>query len=97
MRAGSLRALLRELRAGGVSEYSHSDKRGGTVTIKLAGPFAVAARDSNGPGKAAAKATTAFPPISSALRRQLEELGVNPDDAHEVLRSAGISAGADGN
>ena len=34
MRTGTLRALLRELRAGGVSEYRSTDAKG-TTTIKL--------------------------------------------------------------
>lgn len=85
MRAGSLRSLLRELRAGGVSEYS-ATKRGETVTLKLAGPFLPPppAR------KASAKAAMPFPPISSALRQQLVELGVDPDQAHEVLLNTGL-------
>jgi len=94
MRTGQLRSLLKELRAGGVSEYS-STKRGETVTLKLAGPFvpSVSASAKRAPAKAAAP----FPPISSELRKQLENLGVDADQAHEVLRDVGIAAGvADG-
>jgi hypothetical protein len=89
MRTAQLRALLKELRAGGVSEYS-ATKRGETVSLKLAGPFSA---PSISTAKAPAKAATTFPPISSELRKQLECLGVNVDEAHEVLRDVGIAAG----
>jgi len=91
MRIGQLRSLLKELRAGGVSEYS-TTKRGETTTLKLAGPFP-ASSPSTSARKVSAKAATTFPPISSELRKQLENLGINPDEAHEVLRDVGIAAG----
>lgn len=95
MRTGTLRALLKELRAGGVSEYT-STKRGETVTLKLAGPFVPVPPKTA--GKVPAKAASTFPPISSELRKQLEELGVDPDQAHEVLRDVGIGVrSGDGN
>lgn len=87
MRAGSLRTLLRELRAGGVSDYTEM-KRGSTITLKLVGPFAL--QPPKSARKEPAKADLPFPPISSALRQQLEQLGVDPDQAHEVLMNSGI-------
>ena len=91
MRAGSLRTLLRELRAGGVSEYS-STKRGETISLKLAGPFTTPQPTVR---KAAASAALPFPPISSAMRQQFADMGVDPDHAAEVIRHSGIG-GVDG-
>lgn len=93
MRPAQLRALLKELRAGGVSEYSTTDRRGCATTLKLAGPFQSAQAQ---PSKRAT-VKDAEPPISSAMRKQLEDLGVDVDQAREVLASVGIGGSADGN
>lgn len=94
MRPGQLKSLLAVLRAGGVSEYSRTN-RGETIILRLAGPFPAAA-DSRPTGKrASAKAAEPFPPISSEMRKQLEELGVNPDEALEVIRHSGVGGHGD--
>jgi hypothetical protein len=92
MRIGQLRSLLKELRAGGVSEYT-TTKRGETLTLKLSGPFPPSVSISSSARKAAAKAAATFPPISSELRKQFEALGVDVDQANEVIRDVGIAAG----
>lgn len=90
MRASQLRALLSVLRAGGVSEYTVA-KRGETVSLKLGAlpSRAEQSTERRAPAKAAARS---LPPISSAYRKQLEDLGIDPDDAEEVLRNAGFGA-----
>jgi hypothetical protein len=84
MRPSTLRALIKELRSGGVSEFSTATKRE-TVTLKLAHP---------GQGMPDEKKPTVKvapgPAISSELRKQLEALGVNVDEAQDVLRDVGI-------
>ena len=91
MRPAQLRALLKELRAGGVSEYATTDRQGHTTSLKLAGPFAPSA-----PTVRAKPVNVTNPGISSEMRKQLEELGINVDDAREVLATVGIG-GHDGN
>jgi hypothetical protein len=90
MRPATLRSLIKELRAGGVSEFSVASKRE-TVTLKLAGPFPIPAGDvSASRGRASAKAAAPLPRISDALRQQLAELGVKPEDCEEVLTHSGM-------
>ena len=79
MRSGTLRALLRELRAGGVSEFTETSK-GRTVTIRL-GPEPVKQAPAQAPRKAPAKTTE---PTRAELAL-LAELGVSKDDLNEVV------------
>jgi hypothetical protein len=85
MRTSQLRALVDALRAGGVSEYT-ATRRGETVSLKLGAlpSRAEQSTEKRAPAKAAAQP---FPAISSALRKQMEDLGVDPDQAHEVALS----------
>ena len=82
MRSGTLRALLRELRAGGVSEFTETSK-GRTVTIRL-GPEPVKQALAHAPRKAPAKTTE---PTRAELAL-LAELGVSNDELREVVEHA---------
>lgn len=92
MRTSQLQALLKVLRAGGVSEYSRTH-RGETVTLRLSDRIAPAADSKSTVSRSAAKTAQALPPISSAFREQIEALGVKPEDVEEVCRTAGIGWG----
>ena len=84
MRAGPLRSLLRELRAGGVSEYSETNpKTGAVVTIKLGPPPAERSES-----KPAAKAAPAVDPESRrSFEKFLETVHVTEAQAAEVLKN----------
>ena len=82
MRNGPLRALLATLRAGGVSEYSTTDAKGTTTTIKLGRAVQVDAET----GKAPAKAAQPVDPESRrAYEKFLAEVNVTEAQAREVL------------
>jgi hypothetical protein len=84
MRAGSLRSLLRDLRAGGVSEYSATDKNGATVTLKL-GPLPPSAEHSE--SRPSAKAAPAVDPESRrSYEAFLASVHVTEAQAAEVLK-----------
>lgn len=84
MRTGQLRALIRELRDGGVSEFTGPyGKTGETVTIKLgATPLRAEDQPRRAPAKAAARA-------EAGDRRSFEafllQMGVTESAAREAL------------
>jgi hypothetical protein len=86
MRASTLRTLLKELRAGGVSEYSET-REGVSISLKLGVPPAGRSASTNEPTAKAAQAVD----TESARKRQemLAELEITEDQLGQALK--GIS------
>jgi len=89
MRAGTLRTLLRELRAGGVSEYSSTSPKGESISLKLGRLTPVEhSASAKEPSAQAAKeaAAESIAEQISARQAMLAELGVNETQLAEALR-----------
>jgi hypothetical protein len=81
MRPGQLRSLLKELRAGGVSEYSETGKTG-SFSLKLGrSPETPIEPKAKAPAKAAVQAANYERARQEELAR---ELGVTVEQAREV-------------
>lgn len=79
MRPGQLRSLIRELRAGGVSEFSQETKAG-KFSLRLGAAPAVAEAKAKAPAKATAQANAAQAEREALAR----ELGVTVEQAREA-------------
>ena len=82
MRPGQLRALLRDLRAAGVSEFSETTKTGTTVTLKLAGARQAETADR----KPAPKTAPVDPESRRSYEAFLQSVNVTESQAAEVLK-----------
>ena len=84
MRPSQLRSLVRELRAGGVSEFSQETKAG-KFSLRL-GPAPVVEAKAKAPAKAASAQAKAAQAQQEALAR---ELGVTLEQAREAASILG--------
>ena len=86
MRTGQLRALIKELRAGGVSEYTQVTKAG-TYSLKLGSvPNALPETKAKAPAKATVQAASA---AQAQLEAEAKRLGVTVSEMREAAALLG--------
>lgn len=84
MRAGQLRTLIRDLRAGGVSEYTETSPKGVVITLKLG---AIPAERSTSDRSAAKAAKTTDAEAARKRLEMLAELGTDEAGLAKALEN----------